>query len=105
MVHCKTCDDYGYVSGQLAAGGVESCPSCSEAFDHKAENLRVANEFAIPGTVMHFAMRLGFMPHNEKAAEDLLEFMIKRMEEYETYCGDLEEAKSRYWLNTKFGEQ
>ena len=35
-------------------------------------NLDLANEFAEPGTVKHFALRLGFMPHNEKDAELIL---------------------------------
>ena len=41
------------------------------------ENIKIANEFANPGTVKHFAMRLGFMPHNEDEAEKILASIIK----------------------------
>lgn len=50
----------------------------------EAENLKNANEFAKPGTVMHFAMRLGFMPHNEEAAEKLLKSIVDNEEKLQS---------------------
>ncbi len=47
-----------------------------------AENLALANEFAEPGTVKHFALRLGFMPDDEAKAEAILEQVIHEGEEY-----------------------
>ncbi len=42
--------------------------------------LENANEFAEKGTVMHFAMRLGFMPHNEEQAEATLKRYMDDLE-------------------------
>lgn len=47
------------------------------------ENLQLANEFATPGTVMHFALRLGFMPHNEAGAEATIARCIQELHWYE----------------------
>ena len=51
--------------------------------EFKAEWLSLADEFAVKGTVKHFAMRLGFMPHNEEDAEKLLESIIIEHENME----------------------
>ena len=45
--------------------------------------LQLADRFAEKGTVKHFALRLGFMPHNEEAAESLLKSMIDKLEDFE----------------------
>mgnify|MGYP001558063037 FL=1 len=46
-----------------------------------AENLALANEFAEPGTLKHFMLKNGFMPHDEKEAEDVLLMIIHEWEE------------------------
>lgn len=46
----------------------------------KAQNLKLANEFALEGTVKHFALRLGFMPYDEAQAEAILESVINEKE-------------------------
>jgi hypothetical protein len=46
-----------------------------------AEDLAMANEFASPGTVKHFALRLGFMPYDEAQAEAILTSVIREGEE------------------------
>ncbi len=45
-----------------------------------AEDRALADEFATPGTVKHFALRLGFMPHDEADAEAILETVIREAE-------------------------
>lgn len=54
-------------------------PDCWTA-EQRAENLRLANEFAAPGTVKHFALRLGLMPFDEADAEAILERIIREHE-------------------------
>lgn len=49
-----------------------------------AECISLANEFAKPGTVQHFALRLGFMPHNEQDAEAILHRIILENEWYQS---------------------
>ncbi len=41
-----------------------------------SDSLRLANEYATEGTVKHFALRMGFMPHNEEDAEAILKRII-----------------------------
>lgn len=54
----------------------------------KAENQALADKYAQPGTVKHFALRLGFMPHDEAAAEAILEGLIKQGEDHEMGCAE-----------------
>lgn len=56
----------------------------------RGDCLRLANEYAESGTVKHFALRLGFMPHNEADAEAILKRMIDEREWLET---ELENAR------------
>jgi len=46
-----------------------------------AENLKLANEFAQPGTVKHFMLRQGFMPFDEKDAEAIIINIFKEWED------------------------
>ena len=48
------------------------------------EDHLLANEFASKGSVQHFALRLGFMPHNEDDAEAILERVIREWEWYQS---------------------
>lgn len=48
--------------------------------DIQHESLQLANQYAQPGTVKHFALRLGFMPHDEKEAEAILRSLIRKGE-------------------------
>lgn len=41
------------------------------------EGHKLAKEFAEPGTVKHFALRMGFMPHNNEEAEAILKRIIE----------------------------
>lgn len=43
----------------------------------EADSLKLADEFATPGTVAHFAFRLGFMAHNEEQAEAIIKRMLQ----------------------------
>lgn len=47
---------------------------------HAAENKTLADEHAQPGTVMHFAFRLGFMPGSEASAEATIERCLRELE-------------------------
>ena len=57
----------------------------SEASEYRAkrdaENLKLADEFAQPGTVKHFMLRQGFMPHDEKEAEAIIINIFKEWED------------------------
>lgn len=46
------------------------------------DNLSLANEFAQKGSVLHFAIRLGYLPYDEAAAEKILSDVIKEGEDY-----------------------
>jgi hypothetical protein len=65
-------------------------PSASVA----AENLKLANEFATPGTVKHFALRSGYMPHDEADAEAILARCLREGEWWEEQCQILQERLS-----------
>ncbi len=49
----------------------------------KVISQKLADEFATPGTVKHFALRLGFMPCNEEDAEAILDRLIREKEWFE----------------------
>ena len=53
------------------------------------ENLKLAREFAQPGTVMHFAFRMGYMPANEEKAEAILRRCLREGEWWEQKARDL----------------
>lgn len=46
-----------------------------------AQDLVLANQYAKPGTVKHFALRLGFLPSDEKSAESILEGIVQEWED------------------------
>jgi len=46
----------------------------------KQENEKLADEFAQKGTLKHYLLRKGFMPHDEKAAEAILDGIIEEWE-------------------------
>jgi hypothetical protein len=46
-----------------------------------AEDAKLADEFATPGTLKHFLLRRGFMPHDEAEAEAILDALILEVEE------------------------
>lgn len=48
-----------------------------------AENLKLAGEFSEPGTVKNFALRLGYMPHDEAEAEAILTRCLREGEWWE----------------------
>ena len=53
------------------------------------ENHRLAREFAQPGTVMHFAFRMGYMPSNEQQAEAILRRCLREGEWWEQKAREL----------------
>jgi hypothetical protein len=48
-----------------------------------ADNRNLAAEFAQPGTVMHFAFRLGYMPNDEADAEAIITRCLREGEWWE----------------------
>ncbi len=46
-----------------------------------------ADKYADKGTVMHFAMRLGFYPNDEEQAEGILRRIVLEHEYYESWIG------------------
>lgn len=57
------------------------------------EDRKRADRYADQGSVMHFAMRLGFFPNDEEEAESIIHRIIIEQEYLETwillhYCGD-----------------
>jgi hypothetical protein len=60
-----------------------------------AENAALADEFAAPGTVKHFALRLGFMPFDEAAAEAILRGAIEEVEDAAFYAAAKEANLAR----------
>jgi hypothetical protein len=44
------------------------------------QDAQLADEYATPGTVKHFALRLGFMPHDEQDAEAILRRVVRETE-------------------------
>ncbi len=44
------------------------------------KSLELADQYAKRGSVKHFALRLGFMPHDEEDAEAILRNCVKNME-------------------------
>lgn len=46
---------------------------------------RTADRYAERGSVMHFALRLGFYPNDEEEAEAILHRLILEREYYETW--------------------
>ncbi len=70
------------------------------------ENLKLADEFAAPGTLKHFLLRMGFMPDNELVAEHILRNIIKEHGEMELQIERLEfENKSLRKENARTAEQ
>lgn len=51
---------------------------------YEVMNRKLADEYAVLGSVKHFALRLGFMPHDEKEAEKILKDVIEESERYQT---------------------
>lgn len=51
--------------------------------DTKNSCKKLADEFATKGSVKHFALRLGFMPHDEKDAEAILANIVDQYYELE----------------------
>lgn len=49
-----------------------------------AKDHELANECAQPGTVKHFMLRQGFMPHDEQEAEGILVRIIRENEWFRT---------------------
>lgn len=50
-----------------------------------AFDARTADRYAEKGSVMHFAMRLGFYPNTEEEAEAIIYRLILEREYYETW--------------------
>lgn len=57
---------------------------------YSATPQQMADEFAEKGTVKHFAMRQGFMPHNEEDAEAIL---LRYIADLEKEIRDLKRAQ------------
>ena len=50
-----------------------------------AFDARTADKYCDKGTVMHFAMRLGFYPNTEEEAEGIITRIIRECEYYEEW--------------------
>lgn len=44
-----------------------------------------ADKYSDKGTVLHFALSLGYFPNTEEEAEELFKKMIRQLEWYETF--------------------
>ena len=61
-----------------------------------AEDHKLADEYADRGSVKHFALRLGFMPHNNEAAEGILQRILQEhywLEKEVSRCKAFNECK------------
>lgn len=56
-----------------------------------AFDAQVADKYADKGTVLHFALRLGFYPNTEEEAEGLLHQLILERDYYETWVCRMED--------------
>jgi hypothetical protein len=52
---------------------------------YQQENEKLAEEFAQKGTLKHYLLRKGFLPHDEKAAEAILDGIIEEWEARNRY--------------------
>ena len=57
-------------------------PDCRTPETIQEDHAR-ADEFAVKGSVQHFLLRQGFMPHNEAEAEAILVRIIRELNLYE----------------------
>lgn len=57
----------------------------------KVESESLADEFATKGTLKHYMLRKGFLPHNEEQAEQMMDSII---EEKERLTEEIERLKS-----------
>jgi len=53
--------------------------------DAIAFDAQTADKYSDRGTVLHFALRLGFFPNTEEEAEKLIQRLILEREYYETF--------------------
>ena len=66
------------------------------------ENHKLAKEFAQPGSVQHFAFRMGYMPSDEKQAEAILRRCLREGEWWEQKARDL--AQELEWAKKRIAE-
>jgi hypothetical protein len=74
------------LENKMSKGGIMKIYLCKETKEPCNSDIKcncnncLAEEFAIQGTVKHFALRLGFMPHDEADAETIIENYINEKE-------------------------
>ncbi len=66
------------------------------------ENCKLAKEFAQPGSVQHFAFRMGYMPSSEQQAESILRRCLREGEWWEQKARDL--AQELEWAKKRIVE-